>query len=57
VVRGFAAIIPMVFIFAMLLGTKGVWISFPASEGTTAMLALLFLIWYHQANKNKQKVL
>ncbi len=57
VVRGFAAIIPMVFIFAMLLGIKGVWISFPAAEGTTAMLALLFLIWYHQANKNKQKVL
>lgn len=53
IVRGFVAIIPLVFIFSSLLQMNGVWISFTVTEGITTLLALFFLLCYYQSNHKK----
>ncbi len=44
IMRGCIAIIPCLFIFKMILGINGVWLSFVFSEFITTMVAILFFI-------------
>lgn len=56
IVRGFIAIIPLVFILATLLNMTGVWFSFTATEGITTLLAILFLVCYYKSNHKQNLV-
>jgi putative MATE family efflux protein len=42
--RGCLFLLPIVFLLSSFLGMKGVWLSFPAAEGMSTALSILFLI-------------
>lgn len=41
VARGFVLIIPLAFVLSKMAGLTGIWLSFPAAEGLTALLGIL----------------
>lgn len=41
--RGFGVIIPMAFLLSAVFGMMGIWLSFPAAEGITAVAAVFLL--------------
>ena len=54
-VRGFAALIPLALLFARLLGTDGVWLSFPAAEACAFLLAgCLLLSWKAETSRSRR---
>lgn len=42
--RGFAAIIPVVFLLAKLFGMTGVWLAYPCAEAITLCIAIILLL-------------
>ena len=44
--RGFLLILPLSFLLSALGGMTGLWLTFPATEGLVALLALFFF-WTH----------
>ncbi len=51
VMRGFVAIIFFAFILSALFGMRGVWLAFPAAEGVTSVITIVFL--YNAIMKKK----
>lgn len=50
IVRGFIAIVPIVFILSMIFKMNGVWFSFTVTEIITTALAVSFLLCYYKPN-------
>lgn len=51
VMRGFVAIIGFAFLLSAIMGMRGVWLAFPASEGVTAIITIVSL--YKALNKKQ----
>lgn len=51
--RGFALIVPMVFILSRIFGLRGVWLSFPATELITTVIT--FILIFKTAKKSDRK--
>lgn len=50
IIRGFIAIVPLVFILSIMFKMNGVWISFTVTEGITTLIAVIFLLSYFKSN-------
>ena len=51
ILRGFAAILPLVFLLSRLWGMTGVWYSFPAAELLTGIAGLGFYLYFENVRR------